>query len=242
MTALAPCTPSTPSRSRHAPARLGDDRPTGRRCPTATGPARRDVDRALGDEQVRPEIAVRAGAPGPAQQGFEGGGAVAPALVADEGGVGQAGVLDRRDPRHGQLPRLAAQHGDPAAGALGRPPAASEGGRGHDADDRLVVVEQGDQGGPHRHAADEALGAVDRVEHPAPVAAAGRAELLAEHRVVGPLDLEQVAQGLLDGPVGVADGGEVRFGLDDQVLGAEAGQRDAVGELGQRAARRRSSA
>ena len=70
-------------------------------------------------------------------------------------------------------------------GALARagPPTALQRGRAHHTDDRNAVVEQRDQGRPHRHAADEVLGAVDRVDHPLP-ARENRcaAELFAEHR------------------------------------------------------------
>ena len=56
-------------------------------------------------------------------------------------------------------------------------------GRRHDAEHDLVVDGERDQGGPDGDAADEVLGAVDRVDDPAPLAVARRPVLLAGHRV-----------------------------------------------------------
>ena len=42
-----------------------------------------------------------------------------------------------------------------------------------------------------------------------------------------------LAQRLLDGAVGLGDRGQVGLGLDHEILGAEAGQRDRVGDIGQ---------
>ena len=47
-----------------------------------------------------------------------------------------------------------------------RPPPTAECRRGHHADDRIAVVEQRDERGPHRHAADVVLRAVDGIDHP----------------------------------------------------------------------------
>ena len=61
-----------------------------------------------------------------------------------------------------------------------------------------------------------------------------RAELLAGDRVVADdraASRSRIA--CLDGAVGVADRGQVGFGLDDQIGGAEAGEGDRVGGVGQ---------
>ena len=59
-------------------------------------------------------------------------------------------------------------------------------------------------------------------------ARSGRRELLALTASRGRVRLSWEADELLGGPVGVADQREVRLGLDPEVLGAEAGRRDAL--------------
>ena len=77
----------------------------------------------------------------------------------------------------------------PRALAAGGPPAAAESrGRDH-ADDDVGSVDEGDERGPDGHAAYVVLGAVDRVEDPAPAArrpctGCVGAELLADDGVV----------------------------------------------------------
>ena len=104
--------------------------------------------------------------------------------------IGLADISDL--PAYAPPPRLAHQR-RPSAGALTTPTA------------DLVVDHQRDQGGPDRHAADEVLGAVDRVDHPAPRTPAGVLHLLAVHRVPRPGPAERAPQRLLDGGVGVGD-------------------------------------
>ena len=108
--------------------------------------------------------------------------------------------------------------------ALGRPPAATEGRGRHDADDHVRAVDEGDQGGPDGYAAYVVLGAVDRVEDPAATGVGGALgqslvspKLLADDPVVGSGRPEVRAQQLLGRTVGIADRGEVRLGLDDEV-------------------------
>src|SRR5690606_18476271 len=86
-----------------------------------------------------------------------------------------------------------------------------------------------DQRRPDGDAAHEVLGAVDGVDDPRPVAPAGVAELFTYHRVARPGTAQRAADRLLDGPVGVADRGEVRLGLDLEVDGLEPPHRQVVG-------------
>ena len=104
---------------------------------------------------------------------------------------------------------------------------------GHAADDDLVVDHQRDQGRPHRHAADEVLGAVDRVDHPAPLAVAGRALLLAEHGVARPGPGQGAADALLDRLVGVGHRGQVGLVHHVQVQRLEPARGQRVGVVGQ---------
>ncbi len=55
-----------------------------------------------------------------------------------------------------------------------------------DAHQHLVVDDERDQGRPHRYAADEVLGAVDGVDHPAALAVAGGSRLLTVDGVARP--------------------------------------------------------
>ena len=57
---------------------------------------------------------------------------------------------------------------------------------------------------------------------------AGRSELLAEDPVAWAVALDRRADGLLDGLVGVGDGGQVRLAGDHEVVGAEPCHRDGV--------------
>ncbi len=79
---------------------------------------------------------------------------------------------------------------------------------------------------------DVATGAVERVEHPAPLAARRAAELLAEHGVARPHRVEVLAHGGLDVAVDVGDHRAVGLALHAQPA-AEAGQGHLVGHVGQ---------
>ena len=116
----------------------------------------------------------------------------------------------------------AAHHRRPRAGADTTPTVAA------------AVLDEADQRRPHRHAAGEVLGAVDRVEHPArgrpasspprsspSTASSGRWSAITDRRRV-------LARG-----VGVGDGGAVGLALDAQVGGPEARQRHRVGGVGE---------
>ena len=116
----------------------------------------------------------------------------------------------------------------PGAGPVGGPPAPAEGRRGHEAEHGHVVVDERDQGRPGGHPADEVVGAVDRVDDPAPGAVAGGLELLALDGVAGPGALELDPDQLLGRLVGVADQREVGLGLHDEVVRPEPGHRDPL--------------
>ena len=66
-----------------------------------------------------------------------------------------------------------------------------------------------------------------------PAGRPGDAELLAEDRVAGPLGREPLAQRQLDRPVGLGHRRQVGLGLDHQVGGPEARDRDRVGDVGE---------
>ena len=173
-----------------------------------------EVDGALRDEHVGPEVAVGPGAPAAPRQRHE---RVEPVVLvpAGERRVGQRRVVE---PGHvgdvalrGPQQRLAG----PGAAVLGGPPAALQLRGADHPDHHLVVDHQRDQRGPDGHPADEVLGAVDRVDHPAPLAVTGRAHLLAEHRVARPGPRQRATDALLDRLVGVGHRREV--GLVDHV-------------------------
>ena len=98
----------------------------------------------------------------------------------------------------------------------------------------LTVDLERQQGGPDGHPADEVLRPVDRIENPAPGAAAGIALLLAEHGVTGPLGAEPLAYQRLGGQIGIADGCGVRFRIDLQVQRLVAIGRETVHLVGDR--------
>ena len=146
-----------------------------------------DVDGALGHQAVGPEVAVAAHPPHgvgeidePLPQ------AQLPQPV--EAGERQARRPDVGDTGGTDMRRVAAAERRESALAVAGPPAPLQRGRAHHADDRDAVVQQRDQRRPHRHAADEVLGAVDRVDHPLPAGENRCAtELFAEYRIVWPL-------------------------------------------------------
>ena len=61
----------------------------------------------------------------------------------------------------------------------------------------------------------------------------GDPELLAQHRVARARPAEHRTQLLLHGPVGLRDRREIGLGVDDEVSGAKARLRDAVGDVGE---------
>src|SRR5207342_3818811 len=94
------------------------------------------------------------------------------------------------------------------ARTLGGPPALAQCRRADDADHRLALIDEGDQGGPDRDAADKVLGAVDRVDDPAAGTVARTAEFLAQDGVAGTGPGKLAANGLFSGLVGIGDRGE----------------------------------
>ena len=194
---------------------------------------RGDVDDPLGDHHVRPEVPVGALPPRALQQGAQPGGG--PALgPADGVGVGERRVGEAADGAHAQPARLGgARIGDVGAQPAGGPPPSAQRWCRHDADDDVVPVEQGDEGGPDRHPAHVVLRPVDRVDDPAASSRACLAVLLAEHGVVGPAGGELLADGALDRAVRLGHRRQVRLRLDDEVGGAEAGHGDPVRQAGE---------
>ncbi|MPM49152.1 hypothetical protein SDC9_95880 [bioreactor metagenome] len=164
---------------------LGDDEAAGRHVVQLEVGLGGDVDRPLRDEHVGPEVAEPADPPDVAGQPDE---VVAEAEVEPAGqrGEGQRGVVQLRDGGDVAGLGVTAQHPGPGALSAGGPPPPAE-GRGTDhSGDHLGALHQRDQRGPHRHAADVVLGAVDRVDDPAPARPPGVRALLTVHRVVGP--------------------------------------------------------
>ena len=214
------------------PAGLLDDRSAAARCPRARPRARRRRRR----RPRPPARATRSRRPlGCARRRVQQGRKPV-AGPAAEAGVGQVGIAERRRParpgsaahcrrgrRSTRLRRRRPTSAGPARAPTRRPTTTRS------------SVGQREQGRPHRHAADEVLGAVDRVDDPAPVAAGRRvvAELLAEQRVVRALRRQRRADGGLDRPVGVADRSQVGLGLDDQVERPEPLQRKEIGSIGE---------
>jgi hypothetical protein len=116
--------------------------------------------------------------------------------------------------------------------AAGRPPALAQRRRGRDPERRAAVPLERDQRRPDRDPADEVPRAVDRVDDPARVGLAAAA-LLAEEALAGaPLD-DRRPQRLLDRAVGVRDRRQVGLLVDPEIRGAEARQRERVGEVGE---------
>ena len=60
------------------------------------------------------------------------------------------------------------------------------------------------------------------------------AELLAEHRVARVHLREAFAQRALDRVIRLRDGRQIRLGLDREILGEIALERDRIGDIGQR--------
>ena len=153
-----------------------------------------DVDGTLGEQAVRQEVAVAAYPPHGVGEFEE---AVAPARLAQPERLENDRLADSRSADRGHRDPSRSDRCEGGEGALARAAhqrRCSAGALDHP-DDRHAVVQQCDQRRPHRHAADEVLGAVDRVDHPLPPAESrGAAELLTQHRIIGPLLRQGVAQ------------------------------------------------
>jgi hypothetical protein len=116
--------------------------------------------------------------------------------------------------------------------AARRPPALAERRRGGDPDNRPAVSLERDQRRPDRDPADEVPRAVDRVDDPARGGLLAAA-LFAEEALARPTLRDRGPQRLLDRTVGVRDRRQVGLLIDAQVRGAEARQRERVGEVGE---------
>ena len=220
---------------------LGDDRPTAPPGRAAPPPARRRC-------RPRPRRrACRTRSPRTRGSATRRGsrprnGVLAAAVVpAGQAGVGQRRVLERGHLRHATSGRRRQALAGPGAGAGAGPPAPAERRRDTSPATDIVAVHQGDERRPHRHAADEVLGPVDRVEDPAAraVTRSRRTPHRGSRRAAGP------ARGSSGSTprrwVGVRDRCQVRLAVDLEV---EALKRDMVIESAVSArtcARRRSS-
>ena len=100
--------------------------------------------------------------------------------------------------------------------ALGCPPATAQcWGRDY-ADNRLAVLQQGNQGGPDRDIAHEVLGAVDGVDDPlTALKHSFAAEFFAENFIARALVRQNLAEQLLARDIGIGDRSQVGLGLDD---------------------------
>ena len=230
--ALPPNGPSVPSREREPAAGLAHDHVERGHVVDLELRLRGDVDGTLGEQHVGPEVAVRPGAPAAPRQRQE---VVEQAALvpAGERGVGQRGVLEAAYVGDLAPGRLEQRPAGPGAVAGRGPPATLELRGGDHAEHHLVVDDEGDERGPDRHAADEVLGAVDRVDDPASLAVPGRALLLAGDRVAGAHPRQRAPDALLDRLVGVGDRGEVGLAHHVQVERLEPGGGVRVGVVGE---------
>ena len=180
---------------------------------------------------MRPEVAIGALAPGSGDEIREP--RLGPVAPSDRVGVGQRCIGERPHPAHLEPHRLPAQHRAPGTCSSARPPASCEGRSRHDTNDDLTLLDERDEGCPHRDSSNVVLRAIDRIDDPSPGSGAlRRAELLAEHAVFGPLAGDHPAKGCLGRLVGLGDRGEVGLRLDLEVEGAESLHRDDVGGIG----------
>ncbi len=126
-------------------------------------------------------------------------------------------------------PRRLAPVPGPGPAAPPGPPALVERGRGQHGGLELAVALDGQQRPEQRHAADEVVGPVDRVDVPADGRVAGLgAVLLADQAVIREGVRESLADAPFDRRVGLRHEGPVGLGLDDEVA-AEVRSRRHVG-------------
>ena len=122
--------------------------------------------------------------------------------------------------------------GERPAAAL-RPPTAPERRRGDDPDPNLPVLLERDQCRPDGHAARVVPRTVDRINDPASAGVSALAELLAEDPVSRTSARESLPDRLFDRAVRLGHRGQIRLGLDDEVVRTKAAERDGVGLVGE---------
>ena len=149
-------------------------------------------------------------------------------------GAVEAGAGARQQPARGRL-AVGAAPGPMRGFAVAIEFFAGE-GLVHQAVTGRAVVQQADQRAPQGKPGDEALGAVDRVEHPDIVGIlALRAEFLADHAMMGKNLRDQAPHGRFRAAIGLRDG--VEHAAAGLVLhregGAEEGHDRLTGDLGQ---------
>lgn len=92
------------------------------------------------------------------------------------------------------------------------------------AEDRLPLMEEGDEGAPERDTGDETLGAVDGIEHPDEFGVlVFIAVFLADDPVGGKFLFDALAHQFLGSSISDGDGGGVVFGFDFEI---------GIGEIG----------
>ena len=180
-----PCTPSTPSRRGEPAAGLGDDGRERGHVPQRQVGFGGEVDRALGDQQVGPEVAVARGCASncPSGRGSGRAGRARPSPTATRTRGWRRRVRLTRDTARRRGAR--AERARPGAGARAAHQRRASAGADTMPTTGRVAVEQRDQRRPDGHAAHEVLRAVDGIDHPATSARALRTELFAGDRVVG---------------------------------------------------------
>src|SRR3954447_7740340 len=201
---------------RAAATRLLDEQLHGDVVPHLHHGIARNLECALGNEAVLPEVAEPAVRPRPLHD------RPPPLGHAPRARRRHGGVLDPRDERD---PATDPGRERPCAAERPPPPPERRSGDQRDVDDAVTLQRQ--QRRPHRHATDEVRRAVDRVDDPLRIAAVV-AELLAEHALPAARGRDPLTDHLLGAAVGLRDGREVRLGVDAQVGRAKARRRDRV--------------
>ena len=88
----------------------------------------------------------------------------------------------------------------------------TEGGLVDGPEDGVAVVQEADESGPERHAGDEALGAVDGIEHPDPFGLGVQSTVFfSDDAVVGESSRDHVAHDFFRATIGCGHGGIVRL-------------------------------
>ena len=210
------------------PARLGDNRLQRGDVPQVDHGLEHDVGRTLGDEHVAPEVGEPPDVPAALDERTEPG---TESRLVERTDAGRADVRVRQPRDLGHADQLPVRE-RPAAAPC--PPPSAERGRRRDADHDLAVDLEPEQRGPRRHAAHEALRAIDGVHDPAARPHARGAELLADDRVARSVGGEAVPHRGLDRAIGFGYGRLVRLRVHVQVTSPEAAHGERVGRVSDR--------
>ena len=198
-----------------------------------------DLDHALrrpfGDQGIAPEVAEPTLAPDVLEQRVEARHAPRRADVPGTP-VEQLRVLQRRHGRHPQSSRSfpARRSDSPRATATPRVPALPERGRGDHPGLELAVLLDAQQCAEQRHATDEVVCAVDRIDVPTdPRLRRLHPVLLADQTVIRMGAKDPFADHAFDGGVGLRDQRTIGLGRDLEVA-SEVSKGDRVGLVGDR--------